>query len=268
VGYYLWNIIYLLYFHPLSSFPGPKLWAISDIPGALMNIAGNSGHKNLELHQKYGPIVRLGPNWVDIADPNVWRHFAGFRKGGAGIHEKDERTFGPTRNAIIGATRENHTRYRKKLSGGFSAQAMRQQQSIIMAYVDLLVDQIGKYSVENNAAIDMTAWFNWITFDIIGDLSFGESFHGLSTASYHPWISMLFEALKMIAVGAELQRFPLIQPLLKYVIPERVRRKAKEHYMMTSQKVDQRLELQTTRPDFMDAMTRSTSGEVRKIILP
>lgn len=79
-----------------------------------------------------------------------------------------------------------------------------------MVYVDLFVDQIGKYSVENNVVIDMIVWFNWIIFDIIGDLLFGEFFYGFFMVLYYFWILMLFEVFKMIVVGVEFQCFLLI----------------------------------------------------------
>ena len=40
---------------------------------------------------------------------------------------------------------------------------------------------------------DMVQNFNLVTFDIISDLSFGESFGGLRIRTAHPWIKAFFD---------------------------------------------------------------------------
>lgn len=35
-------------------------------------------------------------------------------------------------------------------------------------------------------AVDISDWLNFTTFDIIGDLSYGQSFNSLQSAAYHP----------------------------------------------------------------------------------
>lgn len=131
-----------------------------------MMISGESHKQTLELHKKYGPVVRLGPNWLNYSHPEAFPQIAGHRKPGAAVNEKHDRTWATLRDTIIGSKRENHTRYRKALAHGFTAQAMRDQQPLIMKYVDLLIQRIGEYSDGGNKALDMAAWYNWITFDV------------------------------------------------------------------------------------------------------
>lgn len=61
--------IYRLTFHPLSSFPGPKLAAVTSLYTAYYDIF-QSGVVKLfpELHEKYGPIIRLQPSHLHVAD--------------------------------------------------------------------------------------------------------------------------------------------------------------------------------------------------------
>ena len=58
------RVLYLLYLHPLSDVPGPKLAAITDLWKT--NIVrqetfSSSLHKE---HMKHGNVVRIGPNEV------------------------------------------------------------------------------------------------------------------------------------------------------------------------------------------------------------
>jgi hypothetical protein len=64
------RIIYRLTFHPLARFPGPRAAAITSMYAASYDIPyGSSLCKKLpELHDKYGPIVRIMPNQLHIRD--------------------------------------------------------------------------------------------------------------------------------------------------------------------------------------------------------
>lgn len=55
-----------LYFHPLSHIPGPKLAAVTAYRKAYIEcVVQKSWHLELEdLHGRYGPVVRVGPNEV------------------------------------------------------------------------------------------------------------------------------------------------------------------------------------------------------------
>ena len=59
--------VYRLCFHPLSGVPGPRLAGVSNIWHALHARNGRMLHLGKTLHEKYGPVVRVGPNevWFD-----------------------------------------------------------------------------------------------------------------------------------------------------------------------------------------------------------
>jgi hypothetical protein len=50
------NIIYRLYFHPISKYPGPKIWAATAIPSTYYTLRGTKAYKMSELHNCYGPV--------------------------------------------------------------------------------------------------------------------------------------------------------------------------------------------------------------------
>ena len=66
----------------------------------------------------------------------------------------------------------------------------------------------------SNEKVDLTAWFNYATFDLAGDLAFGEPFNCLKDSTYHPWISLIFSNLKMIVYGGAAARIPGMSKLL------------------------------------------------------
>lgn len=61
------TLIRRLSFHPLSSFPGPKIAALSNFYKANIYRTGRGAKVLLELHEKYNSdIVRVGPNELSI----------------------------------------------------------------------------------------------------------------------------------------------------------------------------------------------------------
>ena len=79
---YLASWIYTYY--RLSHIPGPWYAAWSDLPRMYWVWTGNSHLKQLELHRKYGPLVRLGPDAVSVSDtteiPNIYTFTGKFKK--------------------------------------------------------------------------------------------------------------------------------------------------------------------------------------------
>jgi hypothetical protein len=50
-----------------------------------------------------------------------------------------------------------------------------EQEHILQGYVDKFIEKLRELSHTNKPA-NMVSWYNFCTFDIIGDLSFGEPF--------------------------------------------------------------------------------------------
>lgn len=64
---------YRLTLHPLASFPGPRLWAVSRLPYAYYFVIGRLPYKIAELHEKYGPTIRLAPGEISFIDEEAWQ---------------------------------------------------------------------------------------------------------------------------------------------------------------------------------------------------
>jgi cytochrome P450 len=128
-------IIYRLYFHPLARFPGPKINAISSLPGMVWTLQGRLPMETKKLHDKYGSIIRLSPNELSFNSVRAFADVYGHRPGRPDLN-KDPIHVGavdpiPGVQTISMADRENHARQRKALSYGFSKQALWSQEEIV-----------------------------------------------------------------------------------------------------------------------------------------
>jgi hypothetical protein len=81
ITYQLGTLVYNIFFHPLRHFPGPKLCAASRIPLAYHMIIGDSHLWDLDLHKKYGSVVRPAPNNLSYTDDRAWKDIHGFKVG-------------------------------------------------------------------------------------------------------------------------------------------------------------------------------------------
>ncbi|KAB5513263.1 cytochrome P450 [Coniochaeta sp. 2T2.1] len=256
-----WTVvaIYRLYFHPLARFPGPKLNAVTWLPGVVWTLKGRMPMETRKLHDKYGPVVRLSPNELAFNSAQAFTDVYGHRAGRLDL-EKDPIHVGaidpvPGVSTISMADRDNHARQRKALSHGFSKKALWEQEALIQGFIDLFMDKIHEFS-QANEVIDIVKWYNLLTFDIIGDLSFGESFGCLDRGDFHFWIGLIFDAVKAGAIEQASRRFAtpgswLQKKIQKFYQGDLVKKRA-DHLSYSREKVMKRIEnTKTTRKDFI-----------------
>lgn len=213
------------------------------------------------MHQKYGPVVRVAPDHLVFCHPDALTDLSGHRKAGQLENGKEKARNLLVPNTLFSADRENHARMRKSMANGFSNQAMLDQQPLIMTYVEKLFEKLDEESARGEK-IDIATRYNWTTFDIIGDLAFGEPFGCLENSMYHPWVEMVFDGVKNVQVDATFRRMPLLYKLLVMLTPKAMMDAFKQHSELSEHKVRKRLDTVTDRKDFIAAMTSKKGKDV------
>lgn len=259
------QVIYTLYFHPLSRYPGPKLAAISPILYLFWEIRGRSHLWVKGLHDEYGETVRIGPDILAYRASQAWKDIYGHRKKGQRLFLKDPSLYTPTPNgvdAIITAKEASHTRMRRLLAHAFSRRSLHEQETLLHTYADLLIQKLHEQvSGPSTEAFDINRWFNFTTFDLIGDLAFGEPFDCLQNKQYHWWVSLMFDAVRLSVYVKLLFYFPLLKLLLKLPLPRYLTERRRASFDLSVEKVNRRLHRQTDRPDFMSYILKHNDDE-------
>ena len=225
-------------------------------------MTGNWHHKVMELHGTYGHIVRIGPNELSYDVPEAWEDVYGRAK-----HRKENPKpiwyLNPKRNEIVGAEEKDHGRMRRLLANGFTSTAMLEQEPSIKEHVELLIQRFREKTENGKADVDVFEWFAYCTFDIIGDLTFGESFGCLRESMMHPWLAWVFANVKLLHTLVLCNRIPFFFIFLPILETWRLYRSAGSFDKSVEGLIDKRLARETERPDFLQIMKSKKGNAVR-----
>ena len=227
-------------------------------------------HNVRDIHLKYGPIVRIAPDEISFAKAEGWPDIFQTRAGHLSFPKNPvwwSAQPGQPDSIISVKSTEDHTRMRKLLHHGFTERALREQEPILQNYVGMLIDRLSKCAtspeakLDGGAVLDIVEWLNFTTFDIVGDLAFGESFNCLRDSRYHPWVALIFNHFRASALVAAVRFYPLLNALLMKCLPKSVMKIQRDHYQLVVDKVRRRLNLEVDRPDFMSHVIRYNDDE-------
>ncbi|CZR53260.1 related to cytochrome P450 CYP3/CYP5/CYP6/CYP9 subfamilies [Phialocephala subalpina] len=243
---------YNLYFHPLSKFPGPKLWAAFQFPYLQAMLGGRVPFQIKALHDIHGPIVRTSPNELSIIDPGAWKEIYA-NKRFIRPPQYLERPPGVEAHSLISAGVADHARFRKAIAPAFSEKAVKLQEPIVTQYIDLLIKKLREKVEESqskSAVVDVVHWINFATFDIISDLGWGKSFHCLEKQDYDPWMTVILQ-FKALLIGFSLNYYPILKTLVGYITPASALAGLKLVLDTSKRNVKTRLARKSDRPDMM-----------------
>lgn len=262
----------------MRKYPGPLLCRASPLPWAYFYATGVLLFRAQKWHKQYGHVVRLGPNHLSYTDARALREIYGHRiaVGSQEISKADAvaNSIEALPRHIINAERDEHQRLRRALSHGFSDGAIRSQEPIIARHVDRLVAGLRQEAVASSAAADgsprmlnMEAWMNWTTFDVVGELVFGLSFGSLKSLEYHPWVIFMIRQLKESAVLAGLHYIGLgwVNTLLYKTTSTYSLKKVFEH---TDRMLEHRLENEPECQDLFEGLVKKQAEWVCDASMP
>ncbi|OAG09824.1 cytochrome P450 monooxygenase [Paraphaeosphaeria sporulosa] len=234
-AYFVW----LIWIHPLSHFPGPKRAIASNLYWAKQFTSGHSHQSVRSLHDKYGDVVRWGPNELSFACVDAWKDIYDRRKDGKVLikdpvfYRKDETL--RAEHIVNAEDPERHAEIRKMMSYAFSAKALLQQEDLILQYASELREAIREKGADG--PINLVNFFNWTTFDILGELAFGEPFGSLKNRKTDSWIAIILDHMQSMAWDAAIWKFPLLHYFQSWLTPKAVREGGARHALESKKKI-------------------------------
>lgn len=141
--------------------------------------------EHIELHKKYGPIVRIAPNEVSVSSPEAARTL--LSAGKRFYKTKFYGVFPPPENPdIFTEYREDvHAQKKKVANVPYSMAAMQQLGPFIDDTIEVLMQKLNLAAgpargqtkdLSNGPIVDLGNWLHWFAFDVLGEVAFSRSF--------------------------------------------------------------------------------------------
>ncbi|KAM3418416.1 hypothetical protein BST61_g4405 [Cercospora zeina] len=193
------SAFYNAYFGPLREYPGPPLRALSNLPLLLSTARGTKDIELVQLHQKYGSVVRVAPCQLSYAGgAQAWKDIYGHRKHGQASNEKYLGFYATPFNGVhslISADELGHSRQRRIVSHSFADRTLKDLEPLLMRWITKMKGKLEEKS-QTREEIDLLKYYNCTTFDIMGDLTFSASLGMLDNGEYSSWVTAIFGGIK------------------------------------------------------------------------
>ncbi|KAK3643962.1 hypothetical protein LTR56_009814 [Elasticomyces elasticus] len=169
------RMLYNITFYPLAKFPGPRLAAATHLYEIYYEVflGGKLSDQIFELHQRYGPIIRVTPceAKVHILDSSNYDSLFNFNPELG----KRRRTFD---NLHETPTFEMHRKRRRAFDSYYSRTSIFRLESVITILVQKMCTQICEVK-GTGTPLNMSTMYRCLTTDIISDYCFSQSYNML-----------------------------------------------------------------------------------------
>ncbi|PWY64781.1 cytochrome P450 [Aspergillus sclerotioniger CBS 115572] len=233
------HTITTLHTHPLNKYPGPLHWRLFDLPSLLSLTLGHLPHDLHTLHKHHGPVIRTSPTSLSFTSPLAWNDIYTRDRLFLRPPQLKDQPPGKTALNLIACSEEEHARLRRVLAQGFAAKAVRAQEGVVGGLIDVFEGKIderidgggGKGYVD----VDVVEWVNYLSFDVIGKVTWGRSFGCLDGLRYGSWIQTVRQFKAAVVVGA-LKYYPFLYWVVMRITPPGVLRGVMEMWRVTGER--------------------------------
>ncbi|KAF1962628.1 cytochrome P450 [Byssothecium circinans] len=189
-------VTYFQFIDPLRNIPGPFFARFSRLWMVYHSRKGDMHTKMIDLHKKYGTLVRTGPNEVSVSKPAIIKIIYG---AGTKFHKSDwYSVWQGHRKFDLFAERDEkiHGSQRRLVSKIYSMDSLRRLEKSVNTALRLLLDRLSKIS---DAPINMGLWAQLFAFDVIGEVTFSRPFGFLERGADDGSFKQIDGALKSAA---------------------------------------------------------------------
>ncbi|PGH03869.1 hypothetical protein GX51_03857 [Blastomyces parvus] len=169
-------VFYRLFFHPLAHIPGPPLAVATYLYEWYYDLylGGQFIFKLKGLHKKYGPVVRINPDYVHIDDPDYFGEIYNQSNGRVDKPYRVAEAFGPYPAVIGTASHELHRIRRSPLNPYFSKKSVNDLFLVMCRPIMIICKRLDE-ACKTGETINMKYIYAAVTLDIINDYCFARS---------------------------------------------------------------------------------------------
>ncbi|EFE42798.1 cytochrome P450 oxidoreductase, putative [Trichophyton verrucosum HKI 0517] len=175
-------------YYRLSHIPGPFFARFTNIPRLLWVKSFNAHRIHIDLHKKYGPIVRFGPNMVSVGDPREigtiysfkkpWPKSDFYRSLLLKTRSKPVEGIFATQNEAI------HRALKRPISNVYSMSHLVSFEPYVDTAMKVFCEQLESRFAKTESGsgsgktipCDFGQWLQMFAFDVMGELTFSHRF--------------------------------------------------------------------------------------------
>ncbi|KAI4592711.1 hypothetical protein KJ359_010470 [Pestalotiopsis sp. 9143b] len=180
-------VAYRLLFSPLAKFPGPKLAAATSWYEAFFDLRSKNFPDVLsDLHDSYGPIVRVSPTELSIRDAEYYTDL--YVPGGkrrTNLIAGNRAGLGMSDAVATTVPHELHHMRRKAVEGFFSRQSVTRLESRVHVEARSLDEKLLRYA-GTGSIVRLDHAFACVTGDLAGQFACGENPELLEEPNFNP----------------------------------------------------------------------------------
>ncbi|KAI2627187.1 cytochrome P450 [Xylaria nigripes] len=222
--YLVWSVISTIKsWWRLRHIPGPIFASVSYLWGYFAVTGGFMHHRLLEVQEKYGRLIRIGPNELLVGDAqSIWKMNSVRGAYGRGAWYNSMKIDPYGHHVLSERDTAKHDKRRAKLAAGYSGKGVVDLEGIVDSQINVLVDLLkSRYLAEDGPKIvDFSRFVLYFQVDVVSRAAFGESWGNLpnltdhydfisTTETFIPWI----ESFVMLPFLRELFASPLFLKL-------------------------------------------------------
>ncbi|KAI1861857.1 hypothetical protein JX265_009360 [Neoarthrinium moseri] len=166
---------------PLRKYPGPFIARYTNLWRLYQVTRGDSHLRWEALHRKYGPVVRVGPNLLDLDHPSlvktIYNNFDGkfiknnfYRASSAIVNGKI------TYNIFSMKDPKEHARQRRPIDKFYTMKGILSLEDHVNDMVGKLCSEIDSRFAKQGVVCDLGEWIGFYAWDVVGKVTFSQPF--------------------------------------------------------------------------------------------
>ncbi|KAI1204124.1 cytochrome P450 [Annulohypoxylon truncatum] len=166
-------VFYECFFSPIARVPGPFIAKVTSLYYPYLSRRGHVHRDLVELHKKYGNVVRIGPNTISVGEPMAFREI--YKAGNKFYKSQSYSVLQGTRPFDLAGQRNEkiHSEQRKLVARSYSMDSVVYLEPHVDTVINALVTRLKGFYGE---PIDLGYWMQLFAFDVIGAISFSRPF--------------------------------------------------------------------------------------------
>lgn len=167
------------YCNGLNHIHGPLLASCTDLWRLWQASKRRPELKHIELHERYGPVVRIGPRCVSVSDSKAVKLIYGintpFTKSDFYKVQQTLKNGQRLFTLFTSTDGKFHAKLKRAVSNAYALSTLVQFEQYVDSTTAAFMHQLQtRFADQSNHLCNFSTWLQWYAFDVIGELTFSK----------------------------------------------------------------------------------------------